>query len=348
MAPPPFRNHRLRPSAVRHGQAAFSLVELLVAVVLGSVVLGALGGALLVSEMRVSTSIRKDLEKKDALNRAMALMRQEISSAGKISINPPNNPRKLCSRTGLYLWRASNTRSSPADTEICYKPLASDDTRITGAYPSDRPWKGPCVLVREGPPYLANGELDTASVPIIQVLVDNLVTCSTMSEAMDIKVTNAGSGPVVIYSTSRDVDVTIKQIDENDKVTATSFSARIASNPLHAGMDMYGDTGTACPSVGICYDGPNSKHFRPRLITSGSTSVIVEGDPNKENVFYFKFDADDYTLRDPLDSTNTKPCSYEGCQVWLNGTFTHAHLTNVDVLVFADRDLRPGPRATGP
>jgi prepilin-type N-terminal cleavage/methylation domain-containing protein len=338
MVPPPFRNHRLRPSAVRHGQAAFSLVELLVAVVLGSVVLGALGGALLVSEMRVSTSIRKDLEKKDALNRAMALMRQEISSAGKISINIRNRG-SLCDRTGLNLWRASNTRSSP-DTKICYKPLASDDTRITGAYPSDRPWTGPCVLVREGPPYTADGELDTASDPIVQVLVDNLVACGTMADAMDIKVTNVGPGPN--YSISRDVDVTINQSGG----IATSFSARIASNPLYAANDMYGDTLSACPSGNICYDGPNSKHFRPRLNTSGVTSDIVQGDPNKENVFYFKLGADAYTLRDPLGSN--KPCSYEGCQVWLNGTFQYAHLENADVLVFADRDLRPGPRATGP
>lgn len=341
MAHPPFRNHRLRPSAARHGQAAFSLVELLVAVVLGSVVLGALGGALLVSEMRVSTSIRKDLEKKDALNRAMALMRQEISSAGKISINPRLNDGTLCHTTGLYLWRAPTTRSSP-DTLICYKPLSSNDRMITRAYPSDRPWTGPCVLVRQGPPYLANGELDTASGRIIQVLADNLVACSTVAAAMDTKVTSAGS--VANHSTSRDVDVTINQ---SGGIT-TSFSARIASNPLYAGMDMYGDTN--CPSGGIiCYEGPNSIHFRPTMATTGgsnATSSSVKGDPNKENVFYFKFGADAYKLEDPADSK--KPCSYRSCLVWLIGTYTNVHLEYADVLVFADRDLRPGPRATGP
>ena len=331
MAPPPFRNHRLRPSAVRHGQAAFSLVELLVAVVLGSVVLGALGGALLVSEMRVSTSIRKDLEKKDALNRAMALMRQEISSAGKISISQQSVPGQFCSGTVLYLWRAPNTI-------ICYKPLRRDHGMITSAYPSDRPWTGPCVLVREGPPYRADGELDTASGSIIQVLADNLVACSTVRDAMDMKVTNVGS--VGTYSTSRDVDVTINQSGG----IATSFSARIASNPLYAGMDMYEDT-NSCPSGGnICYDGPNSKHFRPTMLATGGSSVTgssVNGDPNKENVFYFKFGADSYTLHYP--ASNTKPCSYDKCLVRLSGTNTFVELTYADVLVFADRDIRPGP-----
>jgi len=323
MAPPPFRNHRLRPSAVRHGQAAFSLVELLVAVVLGSVVLGALGGALLVSEMRVSTSIRKDLEKKDALNRAMALMRQEISSAGKISTNLPNAPLTgPCSSPTLYLWGAPNTR-------ICYKPLRFDDSRIRTAYPSDRPWTGPCVLVREGPPYSADGELDTAGGRIMQVVVDNLVDCRIPSDAMDMRVTSAGS--VAAQSTSRDVDVTINQSGG----IATSFSARIASNPLYAGMDMYEDTG-GCPSDGIRYVGPNSRHF-----CLPSTVSYVNADQDKENVFYFKSRADAYRLDDPLDST--KPCSYSSCRVWLNGTSTWAYLQNADVLVFADRDLRLGP-----
>ena len=239
------------------------------------------------------------------------------------------------------MWRAP-------DTKICYKPLASNDTSITSAYPSDRPWKGPCVLVRQGPPYRADGELDTASDPIVQVLVDNLVACGTMADAMDIKVTNVGACPTNSFCISRDVDVTIKQIDENNQVTPTSFSARIASNPLYAANDMYDSTfGCSAATVNMCYDGPNSKHFRPRLITSGNFSnPSVEGDPNKENVFYFESRADDYTLWDTLG--NNKPCSYEGCQVWLKGTFQHANLANVDVLVFADRDLRPGPRATGP
>jgi prepilin-type N-terminal cleavage/methylation domain-containing protein len=326
MVPPPFRNHRLRPSAVRHGQAAFSLVELLVAVVLGSVVLGALGGALLVSEMRVSTSIRKDLEKKDALNRAMALMRQEISSAGKIYINPPGAPPTgPCSSPTLWLWRAPNTR-------ICYKPLRFDDSRIRTAYPSDRPWTGPCVLVREGPPYRADGELDTASGQIIQVLVDNLVACSTVSDAMDMRVTNAGS--VAIRSTSRDVDVTIKQSGG----IATSFSARIASNPLYAGMDMYGDT--AC-LTSICYGNDvtsNSRHFFPEDET---TSVEYETPlPDKENVFYFKSPRSAYTLQEAPGNTN--PCNYSNCFVRLIGQSGWVQLTNADVLVFADGDFRPG------
>ena len=326
MAPPPFRNHRLRPSAVRHGQAAFSLVELLVAVVLGSVVLGALGGALLVSEMRVSTSIRKDLEKKDALNRAMALMRQEISSAGKIYINPNRGDGGLCNTTGLYLWRAPNTRSSP-DTRICYKPLSSNDRMITVSYRSDRPWTGPCVLVRQGPPYRADGELDTASGQIVQVLVDNLVACSTVAAAMDTKVTSAGS--VANHSTSRDVDVTINQ---SGGIT-TSFSARIASNPLYAGMDMYGDTG--CVSGNICYPGTNpgdtSIHFLPRM--NPGANPAINGQPDRENVFYFQNARSAYTLT---------PCTYNSCLVLHGSTTASVQLTNADVLVFADGDFRPG------
>jgi hypothetical protein len=74
---------------------------------------------------------------------------------------------------------------------------------------------------------------------------------------------------------------------------------------------------------------------------SNATSSFVGGDPNKENVFYFKFGADAYTLHYP--ASNTKPCSYNRCLVRLIGTSTFVELTYADVLVFADRDIRPGP-----
>jgi hypothetical protein len=187
------------------------------------------------------------------------------------------------------------------------------------------------VLVREGPPYRADGELDTASGQIIQVVVDNLVDCRNVTDAMDMKVTSSGS--VATPSTSRDVDVTINQSGG----VATSFSARIASNPLYAGMDMYEDTG-GCPPDGIRYVGPNSRHFCLPFTTVSYVNAVQD----KENVFYFKFGADAYTLKqDPVDST--PHCSYSSCRVWLKGTYTNALLKNADVLVFADRDLRLGP-----
>ena len=325
---------RLRPPAQQRQAMGYTLVELLVGVALGSIVLGALGGALLVSEMKVSGKIRRDLDNKDALNRAVALMRQEISSAGKISINPNQPPLSSnpCGPPSLYLWRA------PATT-ICYKPMSITSSTIRNAYPSDRPWTGPCVLVRKGPPYKSNGELDTARSDIIQVLVDNLVACSPVTAAMDLKVTSDGS--VASNSTSRDVDVTINQ---NGGI-ATSFSARTASNPLYAGMDMYVDT--PCPTLAgasatTCYSGTNSMHYIPGMKTTGGslvTATTMAGQSDRENVFYFQYARSAYTLQQ--SATSTQPCTTSSCYVLRNGTPASVQLSHADVLVFADGELRP-------
>ncbi|NBO66828.1 MAG: hypothetical protein EBU88_18620, partial [Acidobacteria bacterium] len=60
------------------------MVELLVAISLGSVVLAFLGGVLLVSEMRVSARIQRNLDAKDAANRAFDLIRREANFSSRI------------------------------------------------------------------------------------------------------------------------------------------------------------------------------------------------------------------------------------------------------------------------
>jgi len=334
MAPLLFRNHSLRPSAGPHGQAAFTLVELLVGVVLGSVVLGALGGVLLVSEMRVSTSIRKDLERKDALNRAVALMRSEIAAAGKISLNanlPPTASNQLCVSGGLYLYRAPST-------VICYKPVLSSSSLINTAYGTgtDRPWSGACVLMRQGPAYKANGELDTTSGAVIrQVVLDNLVSCSPTSAAMAMSATNSGS--VATNSTIRDVDITLNQANN----VSTSFSARIASNPIYAGIDMYSSCSGSVGSTSstLCYGGTNAMHFMPTMNTTGATATTMAGQSDRENVFYFQYARSAYTLQQ--SATSTQPCTTSSCYVLRNGTPASVQLSHADVLVFADGELRP-------
>lgn len=330
-----FPPSRLRTPAQPRQVAAYTLVELLVGVALGSIVLGALGGALLVSEMKVSGKIRSDLDNKDALNRAVALMRQEISSAGKISLNanlPPTAANQLCVSGGLYLYRAPST-------VICYKPVVISSTLIsaTSAYgtSTDRPWSGSCVLMRQGPPYKSNGELDTTSTAIRQVVLDNLVACSPTSAALAMSVTNSGS--VATNSTIRDVDITLNQANG----VSTSFSARIASNPIYAGIDMYSSCSGSVGSTSstLCYGGTNAMHFMPAMNTTGATATTMAGQADKENVFYFQYARSAYTLQQ--SATSTQPCTYSSCFVLRNGTPASVQLSNADVLVFADGELRP-------
>ena len=318
-----------RPAATALRGGAYTLVELLVGVALGSIVLGALGGALLVSTTKVSRTINTDLNSKDSLNRAVALMRDEISSAGIILTNysVPTGQGNACQGSNqLYLRRAPGT-------VICYNSFAINSRSVTPAVPAtgDRPWSGPCALVRNGPAYKANGDLDTSQQNITQVVLDGLVSCSPASAALALSVTDSGvSGSPI----SRDVDVTINQ---SNGIT-TKFSARSASNPLNAGIDMYPSSSCSGSVAGVSSwrcssENANDLHFMPAMNTTGATSR------DKENIFYFKSAFSAYTLRRTASDTN--PCTYENCYVLLNSTNASVQLSYVDVLVFADQELRP-------
>ena len=321
-----------RPAAGIQRGGGYTLVELLVGVALGSIVLGALGGALLVSATKVSRKINTDLDSRDSLNRAVALMRNEISNASNISINNNNQfPSTInpCYGSSLYLWRAPSTI-------ICYKPFLLTNVRAitmaTGTL-ADRPWSGPCVLIRNGPAYKANGELDTAT-NITQVVLDGLVSCSSASAALALSVTNAGSGSVASNSTSRDVDVTINQSGG----VATTFSARTASNPLNAGVDMYFNPSCSAQST-TCYSGQNAAHYVPGIERATGSAAPMAGQSDKENIFYFQNARSSYTLQS--SSTSSQPCSYSSCYVLFSSGNASVQLSNVDVLVFADQELRP-------
>ena len=80
------------------------------------------------------------------------------------------------------------------------------------------------MLVRYGPAYKANGELDNSIGNITQVVLDGLLSCSTASAALGLSVTNSGVAGSPI---SRDVDVTINQAGG----IATTFREPL-KNPL--------------------------------------------------------------------------------------------------------------------
>jgi len=321
-----------RPAATAERGGAYTLVELLVGVALGSIVLGALGGALLVSTTKVSRTINTDLNSKDSLNRAVALMRDEISSAGIILTNysVPTGQGNACQGSNqLYLRRAPGT-------VICYNSFAINSRSVTPAVPAtgDRPWSGPCALVRNGPAYTANGDLDTSRQNITQVVLDRLVGCSPASAALALSVTNSGvSGSPI----SRDVDVTINQAGG----IATTFSARSASNPLNAGNDLYSSSCSGSGAVvPLCSESANERHFMPTMNTTGATcSASTDCKPDKENIFYFKSAFSAYTLRKSVGDAGR--CTRDSCYVLLNSTNASVQLSNVDVLVFADQELRP-------
>ena len=116
----------LAPPAAQRG---FTLVELLLAVSLGSVVLASLGGGLLLSELKVSATVQRNLYAKDAANRAIDLMRREASSSRFFArTTTPGGTLDDCA------WATPIAYIQRDNVAICYKTI--DPSVLPAAYSS--------------------------------------------------------------------------------------------------------------------------------------------------------------------------------------------------------------------
>jgi len=305
-----------RTVAMQHG---FTLVELLMAVALGSVVLASLGGFLLVSELRVSAKIQRNLASKDAATRAIHLMREEalLSSYIRGPVVPASD---FCDDAPLaYVQRGDPT----GKLTICYKLLDSKNP------PSDLPdiyqnaFDGQCVLLRKGPSYKPNGDLDTSSDSVIQVLLVGPAQPCTFTVALTSTITLGAS------TYSRNADIQLKL----DSSKPYSFSARVPSNPAYDGNDFYQYTCSSEESqAGSCsYADLAVLHLKQAKDYVGATS--------KENIVYFDNPASAYTLLD--QRSGSASCTYAQCYVEERRGGLGVQLSFVDALVFTDKEIRP-------
>jgi hypothetical protein len=76
-----------------------------------------------------------------------------------------------------------------------------------------------------------------------------------------------------------------------------------------------------------------SYHFKPKM---DSVTELIQGRGSRENIFYFEHLFGEYTLR---EKPGTGSCTYASCYVERGGFAVE--MTNVDALIFADRELRP-------
>lgn len=316
----------LATPATQHG---FTLVELLLAVSLGSVVLASLGGGLLLSELKVSATVQRNLLAKDTANRATDLMRREASFSRFFV------PTNTVSIRGAL---ADCTSGSPIayfqrnDVYICYKTVAPSD--LPAEYRSA--YQGPCVLVRSGPPYKPDGTLDLTATSIVQVLLDGVaITGSASPQCPFTKAFEVTYGSLTPSSTvgvlplTRDANVAINLVSG----VRYSFSVRAASNPAYDGKDLYAKCVAGSTLIGCGSANEASYHFRPRM---NAASESIPGSPSRENLFYFQHDLREYTLREKPGSGS---CTYAKCYVERGGFAVE--MTNVDALIFADREIRP-------
>lgn len=313
----------LAPPAAQRG---FTLVELLVAVTLGSVVLASLGGGLLLSELKVSATVQRNLYAKDAANRAIDLMRREASFSRFFArTTTPGGTLDDCAWAPFAYIQRDNAA-------ICYKTIAP--SALPAAYRSA--YQGPCVLVRVGPPYKPDGALDLTALPIVQVLLDGVArtgrfagTLCPSTTAFEVTYGSLTSPSIDgVLPLTRDANVAINLASG----VRYSFSVRAASNPAYDGKDLYPNCNVLSPT-GCGSEDEASYHFRPKM---ASTSDSIDGDPSRENLFYFQYPLSEYTLR---ETSGSGSCTYANCYVERGGFAVE--MTNVDALIFADQEIRP-------
>ena len=314
----------LKPGAGQHG---FTLVELLVGVALGSVVLASLGGILLVSEVKVSATIQRNLVAKDDANRAIDLMRGEARRSSYIRgpVKEALDVPGFCDDAPIAYVQA---RGPAGQSVVCYKTLFVDpdnpSTDLSDVYRNA--FAGQCVLLRKGPSYLPNGELEASADPVVQVLLVGPATPCTLNVALS---SAASAEDATLYSRNADIQIAL------DSSSVYTFSAKVPSNPAFDGNNFY-TSDYECMSKKDDECKASQREFGIASIVHFKARSDIVALKTAENLFYFDHPYLEYILR---GSPGSGSCTYESCYV--SGGGSAVQLTNVDALIFPDKEIRP-------
>jgi hypothetical protein len=329
-----------RLDRLRSGRAskAFTLVELLVGVAWGGVVLGALGGALLVAQMRVAATMQNTLDTVDSVNRTIELIRREVTYAGVISTvysdAVATSPTTDCtdSHVSLILSRGPLT--------ICYKslPLALLPAKYQSIF------QGPCVLVRIGPPFQANGDVQLDGPMTPSAMLDRLGTATSTSTGTS----SSNCRPSLFASLGGNRDITKNYRNANLTIqmrnppgtvpvsTTYQFSVTVPSNPAYGGLDLY-KVATCGFNTGCEEAASAEAHFK--VNEEDLYSEIKPSVKSKENIIYLKYPYSNYTLTGGVGEGASPYCTYANCLV-VRGD-KQIQLYRIDAIVFTDREVRP-------
>jgi hypothetical protein len=312
--------------------------------------------------MKVAGKIQRNLEDKDSANRTIDLMRREATFSRFFSLDNNYRGSAINLSSCKNFTRIRNFQLTGA--EICYKTIALGD--LPTSY--NAVFKGPCLLVRVGPGYNTDGTVIASNTPntTVQVLLDKIKGASPPD-----CYSKTNQGFVASFDpagSDRLLHITI-----NTESDSHRFSVKTPSNFAYDATDLYDsnrpsgiligqsntDQGsdnrsklenlTAINYTPEYYSNVTTTTTDKLCITNGSGVMRICGVSSKENVFYFAKPLSQYFLSGapPAPGIPPVPCTYANCYIsridgsYLSGEYKTAWFSNVDLLVFPDKQIRP-------
>jgi hypothetical protein len=254
--------------------------------------------------------------------------------------------------------------------EICYKTVPSESLSITN-YPAVL--NGPCVLIRVGPTYKPDGSIIPTYNPNeskIQVLLDGLK--KTPSQACS---SNLDQGQGLFASFASEGVGKLLQVAINLESGASyKFFVQAPSNSAYDGNDLYDsnrpsavscnqvltdkacDFGSSLSFSELSFINHKPENYSGQVSpptgtcseeNTDNTIMRICGSTSKENVFYFTKLFSQYNVSGALSGSPEVPCTYNSCYISrrdgdpLSASYKTGWFSNVDLLVFPDKQIRP-------
>ena len=322
-----------RPAPIRQQARGFSLMELMVAVVVGGAVLLSVG-TVLMAQIEIARVAESSQRLRDNWSRLAQFIESEIILSERILTDPT-----------LIVATAGSSNVCGYDTSTIKMGLVQDDSASVILYAlqpvasGDHQWRKPNLLRRCGKLDSSGGLTGAISD---QVLADGVVAFTPVIAVETLNALSSAGRNVT-------VDLTLTTPTNSSNYTGR-FGGQARVNPAYNFLNDHANEGSVnlCSSAGILC-GTGSLQFTTGNCAAGSacdlalihqnhptgTSTIL-GSSLHEDVFYFPGNRADYTL---YGVSSSFPCTRQFCTVY-GSTFGTVIISQGDVLVFQDGDLR--------
>ncbi|MFM7311854.1 MAG: type II secretion system protein J [Cyanobium sp.] len=297
----------------------FNMVELVIGVLVSTLLITAAVRAL-IALVRTDTVNQQELNRKDSVDRVLSLIQDEVRGSKRIEtsgLSSATTPNCSTNLTPTLVLRGS---SSAGDVAYLLSPLTTSGTYTTTG------WIGPRVLVRCGPPYAADGTLNTAQAATAQVILDSL--SSTNGFTLTAPTTASGT---LNRTLQINLNSSARGVNDSTSTVASSVQVPINSNQEYGVLA----AGASCSNATTgCLDPADTTNNTIFFTPSSSTSTTINGRSGPENIIYFSGDASSYTIGGNGGST----CNSTDCTVTTGSVTTT--IKNGSVLIFRNTQIR--------